>query len=1054
MSTISSRRTRIRLFSSYLLQIVALIIALFVFHGESFAQTGTLTDDAYYPQTNKYNPKTLLVDGTSSAYLKFELPPNLPINTPDSHIGKATLRLYVGNLTTSGTFNVYRVTSLWDETSTTPTPTYDGGTVWATGTVSRADTFVTVDLTTLVKKWLGDDGFGLNGFLNFGVALVSNGASAGFDSKEANTTSHMAQLDIVLNHAATADSAISFSGPLTGDVTGTQNSTVVSVVGGRSASAVAGATDAANGATAANTPGSIVKRDASGNFAAGTISGSLNGNAATVTNGVVTIGSYADPPWITSLAGSKIIGMPSDSALVHLTGAETITGSKTFNGFQTFTGSIGVGQHGPTATTLLNVGGNTGVIAGTFINNHNTSGNDALLAIHTGVGNAFHAQNTQVSGRAGFFETTHSNSSSPALETIGLGVGPAFKASNTGAGAAAIFVSGNVGIGTGSPTQKLDVVGNISATGMVSAASFNGSGAGLSGVTSTSLNCTGCIGNTQLGVNYAGSSSQGGAATIALSANEAGNALALGGVAPSGYAPATGSANYVSRAGAETITGAKNFTNTQFFSGNVGIGMVAPGTNQLLHVEANTGAVAGTFVNNHNTNGNDALYALHTGVGNAFHALNTQVSGRAGFFETGHPNSVSPALETLGHGPGPALKASNTGSGPAAVFTSGFVGIGTASPTQKLDVAGNISASGIVSAASFSGSGAGLSGVTSTSLNCAGCIGNTQLGIAYAGSSSQGGAATSALSANEAVNALSLGGVAPSGYAPATGSTTYVSRAGVETIIGQKTFNGFQTFTDSIGVGQHGPSATTLLNVGGNTGVVAGTFINNHNTSGNDALLAIHTGVGNAIHAQNTQVTGRAGFFETGHPNSSSPALETLGQGIGPAFKASNSSTGPAAIFTSGNVGIGTATPGATLEVGVGLTTLADAWTTRSSARLKRNVQSITTGLDQVLQLRGVTFTWKDTQLPSIGFIAEEVAQVLPEAVEFEKNGKDAKGIDYNKLTPLLVEAIKSQQKTLEELRQENARLQLRNAEQEARFNRLEQMINRMMNQRSATTRE
>jgi hypothetical protein len=39
-----------------------------------------------------------------------------------------------------------------------------------------------------------------------------------------------------------------------------------------------------------------------------TITGSITGNAGTVTNGVVTTGSYADPSWITSLAGSKITG--------------------------------------------------------------------------------------------------------------------------------------------------------------------------------------------------------------------------------------------------------------------------------------------------------------------------------------------------------------------------------------------------------------------------------------------------------------------------------------------------------------------------------------------------------------------------------------------------------------------------------------------------------------------------------------------------------------------------------------------------------------------------
>ena len=39
--------------------------------------------------------------------------------------------------------------------------------------------------------------------------------------------------------------------------------------------------------------------------------------------------------------------------------------------------------------------------------------------------------------------------------------------------------------------------------------------------------------------------------------------------------------------------------------------------------------------------------------------------------------------------------------------------------------------------------------------------------------------------------------------------------------------------------------------------------------------------------------------------------------------------------------------------------------------------------------------------------IAEEVGAVLPEIVNYEENGIDANGMDYSKLTPLLVEAIK-----------------------------------------------
>lgn len=67
-------------------------------------------------------------------------------------------------------------------------------------------------------------------------------------------------------------------------------------------------------AASANTASALVRRDASGNFSAGTITATLSGNADTVTNGVYTNGSYSDPSWITTLAGSKITGNISGNA--------------------------------------------------------------------------------------------------------------------------------------------------------------------------------------------------------------------------------------------------------------------------------------------------------------------------------------------------------------------------------------------------------------------------------------------------------------------------------------------------------------------------------------------------------------------------------------------------------------------------------------------------------------------------------------------------------------------------------------------------------------------
>jgi hypothetical protein len=87
--------------------------------------------------------------------------------------------------------------------------------------------------------------------------------------------------------AATANGATNFSGSLAGDVTGSQSATVVAMIGGQAAASVASATIAANAATNLDAAGAIVRRDASGNFSAGTISATFvgNGNALTNLNG-------------------------------------------------------------------------------------------------------------------------------------------------------------------------------------------------------------------------------------------------------------------------------------------------------------------------------------------------------------------------------------------------------------------------------------------------------------------------------------------------------------------------------------------------------------------------------------------------------------------------------------------------------------------------------------------------------------------------------------------------------------------------------------------------
>ncbi len=81
-----------------------------------------------------------------------------------------------------------------------------------------------------------------------------------------------------------------------------------------------------------------------------------------------------------------------------------------------------------------------------------------------------------------------------------------------------------------------------------------------------------------------------------------------------------------------------------------------------------------------------------------------------------------------------------------------------------------------------------------------------------------------------------------------------------------------------------------------------------------------------------------------------------------------------------------------------------------SSARWKNNVENISEPINKLESLRGVTFTWDEEHggHEDIGFIAEEVGAILPEIVGFELNGVDASGLDYSRITPLLVECAKA----------------------------------------------
>lgn len=94
-----------------------------------------------------------------------------------------------------------------------------------------------------------------------------------------------------------------------------------------------------------------------------------------------------------------------------------------------------------------------------------------------------------------------------------------------------------------------------------------------------------------------------------------------------------------------------------------------------------------------------------------------------------------------------------------------------------------------------------------------------------------------------------------------------------------------------------------------------------------------------------------------------------------------------------------------------GTTITATDFNSTSDVRLKINISSIESPLDKISKLNGVRFNWKENNTPSIGFIAQDVEQIIPEVVHTGSDGM--KTINYGLLVALLVEAIKEQQKQI-----------------------------------------
>lgn len=230
-------------------------------------------------------------------------------------------------------------------------------------------------------------------------------------------------------------------------------------------------------------------------------------------------------------------------------------------------------------------------------------------------------------------------------------------------------------------------------------------------------------------------------------------------------------------------------------------------------------------------------------------------------------------------------------------------------------------------------------------------------------------------------------------------------------------------YLDSAQIGQLGAAldanSQAITNINVDSGAIDGTVIGANSAAAATFTSLAASGDVDLGDATSDTITATGRFDSDLVPSSDSArALGTSALQWSTAYVDEvESATGGLTLTTAGGIAVaGTANAsGYLLELPTTGDARARAWVTYSSARHKTNVQTVKNPIDTVKSLRGVTYDWKNSGQADVGFIAEEVGAIVPEVVSFGKDGR-AEGIDYGRLTSVLVEAMKQQQSEIEKL--------------------------------------
>lgn len=349
---------------------------------------------------------------------------------------------------------------------------------------------------------------------------------------------------------------------------------------------------------------------------------------------------------------------------------------------------------------------------------------------------------------------------------------------------------------------------------------------------------------------------------------------------------------------------------------------------------------------------------------------------------------------------------SNAGTRLLTIQNGGNVGIGTTSPSQPLHVKSSSSAvNGMILLENDTAAQTGLYTARSALSHANKGVLENSNGILINPSGGNVGIGTTAPNST-----LSIGSNLGSGYAITANSTTSYG-VNVQTSEASPSANpAFWVRTTP----DNGTTVNTLFRVQNNGNVGVGTIAPGAKldvlspTDGSATALKLTSGDSGWVANQELRLDFNQNLSTVGR------IAETyFNPDWGINFYGYNSGLNSSPIMTlrgSGNVGIGTTTPGYKLQVGNaadGSEARANAWNILSDERLKKNFKPIPDALEKLLGINGYFYYWNrgPDKSRKLGVKAQEVEKVFPEVVSEGPDG--FKSVSYAHLIAPVIEGLK-----------------------------------------------